>query len=161
MPMAALAKTLESAGCGAVRTYIQSGNVVFKSSLKSKPKLLAQLADATEAKFGFRPSILLLTDSDLHAAVANNPFASAEDESKTLHFFFLDGIPDSPDIEGIANLATPTERYALIDAVFYLHAPLGFGRSKLAAGAERKLGVAATARNYTTVRNLSAMLSAD
>jgi uncharacterized protein (DUF1697 family) len=39
-----------------------------------------------------------------------------------------------------------------------LHAPDGFGRSKLAAGLERKLGVPTTARNYSTIQNLSAML---
>lgn len=105
MPMAALATTLESAGCRSVRTYIQSGNVVFTSSSRSKPK--------------------------------------------------------SPDINGITKLAISSERFQLIDYVFYLHAPDGFGRSKLAAGAERKLGVPLTARNYTTIHNLSEMLDAD
>jgi uncharacterized protein (DUF1697 family) len=54
-----------------------------------------------------------------------------------------------------------TERYELIDSVFYLYAPDGFGRSKLAAGAERKLGEPATARNFTTIQKLSEMLNAD
>ncbi|MFM7384965.1 MAG: DUF1697 domain-containing protein [Betaproteobacteria bacterium] len=161
MPMAALATTLESAGCHSVRTYIQSGNVVFMSSSKSKPNLTKKLGDATEYQFGFRPNILLLTDTDFRSAVANNPFTDAIPQPNTLHFFFLDSKPESPDIDGIAELAIASERFQLIDTVFYLHAPDGFGRSKLAAGAERKLGVATTARNYSTIHNLSDILNAD
>jgi uncharacterized protein (DUF1697 family) len=158
MPMAALATAFESAGCRSVRTYIQSGNVVFTSPLKSRPSLTKRLGDATEAQFGFRPNVLLLTDTEFRAAVANNPFIDAIREPKTLHFFFLDSKPESPDIRGMAELAIPSERYQLIDNVFYLHAPDGFGRSKLATGAERKIGVPTTARNYTTIHNLSRML---
>lgn len=158
VPMATLAATLHSAGCRSVRTYIQSGNVVFTSSSKSKTNLARRLADATEAQFGFRPDILLLSVADFRSAVEKNPFTDAVREPKTLHFFFLDSKPESPDTNGIAELAIPSERFQLIDKVFYVHAPDGFGRSKLAAGVERKLGVPTTARNYTTIHNLSAML---
>ena len=161
MPMAVLAKTLESVGCISIRTYIQSGNVVFLSSLRSKATITKRLDDATEAQFGFRPNIFLLTDTDFRSATANNPFTDAILEPKTLHFFFLDSKPDSPNIKDLAELAIPSERFQLIDAVFYLHTPDGFGRSKLAAGLERKLGVPATARNYTTIHNLSEMLNVD
>ncbi len=158
MPMAALARTLDAVGCQSVRTYIQSGNVVFASASKSKLKLSATLGDAVEAEFGFRPSILLLTKPEFLTAVASNPFRNAISEPKTLHFFFLESKPAAPDLDGIAQLATPTERFQLIDTVFYLHTPDGFGRSKIAAGAERKLGVPATARNYSTIHSLTEML---
>ena len=161
MPMAALTATFQSAGCGSVRTYIQSGNVVFTSPEKSRQKLSKRLGDAIEDQFGFRPSVLLLTEGEFRAAVANNPFRSAVTEPKTLHFFFLDSVPKSPDMKGIEKLALPTERYKLVDAIFYLHTPDGFGRSKLAAGAERRLGEPATARNFTTIQKLSEMLDAE
>lgn len=160
MPMAILAKTLESVGCHSVRTYIQSGNVVFTSPSKSKTSLTKKLGDATEAQFGFRPNILLLTEKEFRSAVASNPFTDATIEPKTLHFFFLESKPESPDVEGLAKLALETERFQLVDAVFYLYAPDGFGRSKLAAGAERNLGVLATARNYSTIVHLLDMLDA-
>lgn len=161
IPMAALTTAFESAGCRSVRTYIQSGNVVFASPVKSKQDLSKRLGDAIEDKFGFRPSTLLLSAGDFRAAVANNPFLDAIAEPKTLHFFFLDSPPSSPDMNAIDKLALPTERFELIGAVFYLHTPEGFGRSKLAAGAERKLGEPATARNYTTIQHLSEMLDAE
>lgn len=158
MAMASLAMTLESAGCRSVRTYIQSGNVVFTSSSRSKPNLTRRLGDAIEAAFEFRPNILLMTDTDFRSAIAKNPFSDAIREPKTLHFFFLQSKPELPDVDGIDKLAIPSERFELIDSVFYLHAPEGFGRSKLAAGAERKLGVSTTARNYKTIASLSEML---
>jgi uncharacterized protein (DUF1697 family) len=77
VPMASLAKTFESVGCRSVRTYIQSGNVVFASQTKSKQKLRQCLGDAMEIQFGFRPSILLLSVDDFRAAVENNPFLDA------------------------------------------------------------------------------------
>lgn len=160
MPMTALARTLEHAGCVDVRTYIQSGNVVFASPLKSKTALAKQLGDAIESEFAFRPQVLLLSAAEFNAAVTNNPFPHAVDAPKSLHFFFLEGPPKSPDLAGIAKLAASTEHYRLIDAVFYLHAPEGIGRSKLAAGVERKLGTATTARNYSTILKLSQMLIA-
>ncbi|MFN7733985.1 MAG: DUF1697 domain-containing protein [Pirellula sp.] len=161
IPMATLASTLASAGCRSVRTYIQSGNVVFTHSSTSQLTLAKRLGDATESQFGFRPSILLLTDKDFRNAVANNPFTDAVAEPKSLHFFFLESKPKSPAVEEMAALAIPSERFQIIDKVLYLHAPDGFGRSKLAAGAERKLGVPTTARNYTTIQNLSEMLDAN
>lgn len=161
MPMAALKATFESAGCSSVQTYIQSGNVIFASASKSKQNLGKRLGDAIEDQFGSRPKILLLSEGDFRAALGNNPFLDAVAEPKTLHFFFLDSPPKSPDIEGIDRLALSSERFELIDAVFYLHTPEGFGRSKLAAGAERKLGEPATARNYTTIQTLSEMLDAE
>jgi uncharacterized protein (DUF1697 family) len=161
IPMAELTSTLEAIGCRSVQTYIQSGNVVFDCSSKSKRNLSVHLGDAIVSQFGFRPDIILLTDDEFRIAIKNNPFQDAESEPKTLHFFFLDSVPDSPDMEAIAKLATATERYRLIDTVFYLYAPEGFGRSKLAAGAERKLGVPVTARNYNTIRSLSSILDGD
>ena len=161
LPMAELKSTFESAGCSSVQTYIQSGNVVFASSIKSRQSLNKRLGDAIEEEFGFRPSVLLLTESDFRDAVANNPFAKVVADPKTLHFFFLDSIPKSPDLKGLDKLASATERYELIGSVLYLYAPDGFGRSKLAAGAEGKLGEAATARNLTTIQKLGDMLSAN
>tara|TARA_R110002073_G_scaffold41466_8_gene117082 strand:+ start:4778 stop:5317 length:540 start_codon:yes stop_codon:yes gene_type:complete len=161
MPMAELRTTLEAAGCCSVRTYIQSGNVVFTSPNQSKRKLVKHLGDAIEDQFGFRPAILLLSKDDFRTAVASNPFLDAIAAAKTLHFFFLDSAPRSPDIDTLTKLATSTERFKLVDTVFYLHSPDGIGRSKLAAGVERKLGVPATARNFRTIQALSEILDAE
>ena len=101
---------------------------------------------------------LLLPRSNLLAAVPSALTSKVATSSSRL---LRDPNLTSPDINGITKLAISSERFQLIDSVFYLHAPDGFGRSKLAAGAERKLGVPLTVRNYTTIHNLSEMLGAD
>lgn len=157
MPMTTLAKVLEKAGCSSVRTYIQSGNVVFDSKSKSESSVSKKIGDAIESEFQYRPELFLLTVDQLQSAIANNPFQQVISEPKSLHFYFLAATPKSPDLAGLVKAAT-TERFKLIDSVFYLHAPDGLGKSKLAGLVERKLGVSATARNYSTVQKLSAML---
>jgi uncharacterized protein (DUF1697 family) len=104
---------------------------------------------------------MLLTDRDFRSAIANKPFPEATTEPKTLHFFFLDAKLKSPYLNGLAKLAIPSERFQVVDNVFYLSAPDGFGRSRLAAGVERILDVATTVRNYSTIETLVSMLDAD
>lgn len=159
MPMANLKSVFESLDCKHVQTYIQSGNVVFDSRIKSKRTLTNLLLNATEEEFGFRPQLLLLTTAEFVAAGENNPFTKAAGEPKSLHFFFLESNPTSPDLDSLNERAIESEQFKLVDSVFYLHAPDGIGRSKLAAVVERKLGLAATARNYATVNRLAEMLA--
>ncbi|EMI23217.1 DUF1697 domain-containing protein [Rhodopirellula europaea] len=161
LPMAALRSTLESIGCQTVRTYIQSGNVVFTCESTSKPKLARRIAHAVDETFGFLPQVMLLTPDEFRVAVTNNPFPDAAAFPKTLHFFFLSATPDDPDLASIADLASETERFELIGDVFYLHTPDGFGTSKLAKGVERKLGVATTARNHSTIEKLASLLDSE
>lgn len=88
-----------------------------------------------------------------------NPFREGEAEPSTLHLGFLDSVPPRPDRAALKALATETERFALKGRVFYLHAPDGIGRSKLAAAAERKIGVPMTMRNWRTVGKLRELLA--
>ncbi|KLU01884.1 hypothetical protein RISK_006068 [Rhodopirellula islandica] len=159
LPMAALRSILESIGCQSVLTYIQSGNVVFSCEPSSKEAIAERIADAVDENFGFRPQVMLLTKDEFQSTVANNPFADAVAAPKTLHYFFLSTPPVHRDLATLAELATATERFDLIENVFYLHAPDGFGTSKLANSVERKLGVATTARNHSTIEKLASLLN--
>ena len=91
-------------------------------------------------------------------AVDSNPFPKAVSDPKTLHFLFLAEPAADPDTEALDDMKTTSEEYKLTDGVFYLHAPDGIGRSKLAANAEKHLGVVATGRNYRTVDKLLSMV---
>ncbi|QDT05565.1 hypothetical protein K227x_39660 [Rubripirellula lacrimiformis] len=157
MPMGELKASLESVKCKDVRTYVQSGNVVFRSAMKNKRNLSTRLLDAVEKDFSFRPRLTLMTADELRAAADCNPFPQGTDQPKTLHFFFLAESPAAPDIEGIENAATDSEAYRLANLVFYLWTPDGFGKSKLAASVQRRLGVPTTARNYSTVLQIIRM----
>lgn len=160
LPMARLREILGAGGLTDVRTYIQSGNVVFQSDETDRSALARHIGDAIEAGVGFRPAVMVLTNEALNTAVERNPFADQVADHKTLHFYFLAEPPANPDFAALTALQSPTERFRLDDAVFYLFAPDGIGRSKLAAQVERHLGVAATARNLRTVEKLRGLAAA-
>lgn len=159
LPMAELRELFAGAGCADVRTYIQSGNVVFRAKDVERGELAARLAVAIEEAKGFRPAIMLLTREELEAAVEANPFPKAVSNPKSLHLWFLSREPEDPDLDALDDLRTPTEHYELRGAVLYLWAPDGIGRSKLAGRAERAVGVEATARNWRTVEKLRELAS--
>ena len=159
LPMAELRSDLESLNLHNVRTYIQSGNVVFDSATKTSKSLTERIAQRIEERHGFRPHLFLLSREDLLTAIESNPFPRAVSDPKTLQFYFLAEPTSNPDMEALDGVKTPTERFELVDGVFYLHAPDGIGGSKLAASAEKHLGVVVTARNYRTVDKLLSMVA--
>jgi uncharacterized protein (DUF1697 family) len=154
LPMKDLKTLMEKNDCRDVRTYIQSGNVVFRSQHSDAATLERRLREAVERSHGFAPHVLALTRRDLEKAAAGNPFPQAVADHKSVHVFFLAATPERPDTIGLDRLRKTSERFALKGRFFYLHTPEGFGTSKLAKGAERLLGVPATARNWRTVTTL-------
>lgn len=155
--MPELAAMLAGLGAKNVKTYIQSGNAVFQTEEQNLAQLPQNLTVAIKQRKGFEPYVLLLTLAELEKAIAENPFPEAEADPKTLHLGFLAFTPDHPDMQKIAALKTASERFYLSDSVFYLYAPEGVGRSKLAAGVEKLLGVPMTDRNWRTVCKLREM----
>ena len=155
LPMNDLVAVLENLGARDVGTYVQSGNAVFLSEETDASSLSGRIGAAIEEGHGFEPRVLLLGSEELERAVRSNPFPEAE--PKTLHLYFLESSPERPDLGALEGIKGDRERFVLGDGVFYLHAPNGVGRSKLAANAEKLLGVPATARNWRTVRKVSEM----
>ena len=156
LPMKKLAAVLEGLGLKKVQTYIQSGNVVFQTKTKSTQKLAGAIGAAVGQSHGFVPQVLVLSIQELRNAIASNPFPDGENEPKSLHLFFMESSPVSPDLARLASLQSESERFQLVGTVFYLHAPDGIGRSKLAANVEKVLGVTGTGRNW---RSVNAILS--
>lgn len=157
LPMKELVSILEDIGLWNVRTYIQSGNAVFKSRETDAGLLSNRISAEIETSHGFEPKVLLLELEEIEKVVAANPFPDAEFEPKTLHLHFLASEPRTPDLDALEDIKADSERFVLKAGVFYLHAPDGIGRSKLAANAERLLGVPITARNWRTVRKVIEM----
>jgi uncharacterized protein (DUF1697 family) len=158
LPMKDLVTLLEDLGAQNVKTYIQSGNVVFQSEETNASLLSNDISVAIKMRRGLEPRVLLLEPRELERVVESNPFREAESEPKTLHVYFLASVPPTPDLDALESLRGDDERFALKDGAFYLHAPDGIGRSKLAANAEKLLGVSATARNWRTVCKIVAMV---
>lgn len=154
VPMKELVKLMEAHGFSNVKTYIQSGNVVFRSSAKPKD----EIGRLIEKEFGFKPEVFVLSGADLKTALTSNPYKTGE--GKTVHFFFCDQEPESVDYEFLESLRAKSEEYKLVGKVFYLHAPEGIGRSKLVEKMGKGFtGVTMTARNLNTINKLAEMLA--
>ena len=154
LPMKELQELLSELGCIDVVTYIQSGNVVFRHKGAQSSKLSKTIRQAVLDRFHFEPHVLLMSVKSLQSALQSNPFPAATENPKTLHLYFLSAIPTDVDIDGLEKLKSTSENCRLIEQVFYLHAPDGIGRSKLAARAEKLLGVPATGRNWRTAQKI-------
>ncbi len=157
LPMKELASVLECMGLENVHTYIQSGNVVFQSTTTDANQLSQAIRTAVGESHGLAPEVLVLSIDDLHEAIAFCPFTKGDPDPKTLHLFFLASIPTDPDLDRLDEIRSTSERFQLAGLVFYLHAPEGIGRSKLAANVERAIGVTGTGRNWRTVTKLMSM----
>lgn len=154
MPMLELRRMLESLGASSVKTYLQSGNAVLTHTDRSPSHLKDRIESAVLSHFGFQSSLLLLSPKELLEAIATSPFAKEAEDPKSVHLCILTGAPRSPDLAALSRLQSETERYFLRGRYFYLHAPDGVGRSRLAKGYEKSLGVTATARNWRTIAAL-------
>src|SRR4030095_6324133 len=153
LPMRELAVALEGIGLKDVRTYIQSGNVVF-SSAKSAARLAGEIEGCIEKKFGFHSKTFVLSVPELQRAAKGNPFPQADEAPQTLHLFFLAKPAKAAQLDAMTELKAKSEQFVLKNKVFYFYTPQGFGISKLAAKAEGLLGRDATARNWRTVGKL-------
>ncbi len=145
LPMADLRALCTKLGFKDVRTYIQSGNIVFDSPLDAA-QVKAKLERALAARLGKPCRVLVRTAAELKAIVRRNPFPEAE--PNRLIVMFLD---DAPGKAAIAGVKPPGgERLSLHGRELYIHFPDGMGKSKL------KLPFAdtGTGRNLNTVRKV-------
>jgi uncharacterized protein (DUF1697 family) len=159
VPMKALASALEAAGFQSVRTYIQSGNILFRSTSSDAGALASRIGRLIERNFSCAPVVVVLSRAKLAAAIRGNPFPDADGNHKSLHLYFLASRPRSPDLDSLACLDAGREAFRLKGSVFYLSTPDGFADSVLRSRIERCLGVPATARNWRTVNELLKLLS--
>jgi uncharacterized protein (DUF1697 family) len=157
--MEALRALHESLGLLDAQTYIQSGNVVFRATGRDLVSLAKKIGNAIEAKFGFRPGVILRTASDLREAIARNPFAARPgiDPRKLVVTFLLDDPGPEARKKALSIKADP-EELRIVSREVYVYYPDGMGRSKLpAALIEKTLQTPGTARNWNTVTKLLEM----
>jgi uncharacterized protein (DUF1697 family) len=151
-----LTKLYESLGFKNVRTYIQSGNVVFYSSEKDVVKLILSIENKIEEIFGFDVKVFIKTTGELSRILENNPFREINENS--IYVTFLSGIPVDPNHEKIMAAKNPSEVYAIAGNVIYFNCPTGYGKTKLNNNFfEKILQVTATTRNWNTVNKLFEM----
>ncbi|MDX1811735.1 MAG: DUF1697 domain-containing protein [Gammaproteobacteria bacterium] len=158
--MADLKSLYEKSGFNQVRTYIQSGNVLFESKIKDKADIRQTLETVIENHYGFKVPVDVRTKKDFQAIVKACPYEEAklaENGTKIL-VSFLSRTPTASQRVEMEKHAVAPERLICNKDVIYLFCPNGYGKSKLSnTFIESKLGLTATTRNWKTVCTLLEM----
>ncbi len=161
LPMKQLVEMFTDAKCVNVRSYIQSGNVVFAAPPKVAKGLPDLLGRKIEDRFGFSAPIVLRNREEMQKVLRNNPFLKAGMPEITRHVYFLADQPSAAAIKSLDPDRSPGDRFKVVGREIYLHLPNGMGRSKLSSAYfDSKLLTVATARNWATVLKLLEMMSA-
>ncbi|UJH66255.1 DUF1697 domain-containing protein [Allomuricauda sp. SCSIO 65647] len=157
--MVDLRSSLEKKGFDAVQTYIQSGNIVFKTDNKKIAELEEGIKKLIFEDFGFDVPVLVKTAKDLKSILRHNPF-SKEENTKQLFFVLLRQPPSKLLVDEFNELKFEGEDFHITDACVYLNCKIGYGKAKLNNNLiEKKLKVEATARNLRTMQKLIEMAS--
>ena len=158
--MAELREGMAQSGLHGVRTYVQSGNVVFEAESGEPGEHAAAIERLIAHDFGLESRVLVLTSQGLAQIAAANPFLATGADERSLHATFLFTPVAQTDFEVLRPPAQDGEEAALVGPVVYLHLPHGYGRSKLGnAYFERALRTPATTRNWRTVIALTGLCS--
>lgn len=155
VPMQALKALVEALGYTQVRTYIQSGNVVFRTAEAEPASVAGQMEEKIMAQFAFHVPVLVRRAGELQEALNRNPFLQQEVEKDKLHVTFLSDQPEPARFSTLAAGNYGTDQYHLGEREVFLYCPQGYGRTKLTnTYLENKLGRQATTRNLKTVQQL-------
>jgi len=155
--MAALKALYESLGFTGVVTYIQSGNVIFRAKEKNASSVSESIADGIGKKFGFEVTVIVRQPAELASVVKKNPFVGRRGIDETrLHVTFLRETPSAAFVKALAPLtAKSRDEHEVIGREIYLHCPNGYSKTLLNnTFFEKNLKVAATTRNWNTVKTL-------
>jgi uncharacterized protein (DUF1697 family) len=153
--MADLEALFVALGHADVATYIQSGNVVFTSPVDSPSTLARGIEERIAADLGLEVTVLLRTTDELSRVIEANPFVGGGADPAELHVTFLADEPDPAAAGAVDGGGFEPDEFRILGREVHLRCPDGYGRSKLNnAFWERRLGVAATTRNWRTVNKL-------
>jgi uncharacterized protein (DUF1697 family) len=138
------------------RTYVQSGNIIFRTKEKNSWSLVKTIQDAIERKFGFRPDVVLRSPDEFRAAILANPFSGRREvEPGKLLVTFLAGDPAPEARATLAALKAHPEELHLKGRELYIYFPNGAGKSKLPwASIGKLLKTTGTARNWNSVMKM-------
>jgi len=157
--MADLRALIAQLGLQDVMTYIQSGNVLFRSEDLSEEKLQRAIEEKIREVYQYEVKAMVILFSEWEHAYQNNPFLDAQDKAlKFLHLSYLSEVPDKEKYQILAQTISGEDEIALGYQCIYLFAPGSYSRSKFTNDyIEKKLGLRATARNWRTVSKLLEM----
>jgi uncharacterized protein (DUF1697 family) len=153
--MADLRDLFERHGHADVATYVQSGNVVSRSSARSTGAVERSISAAIAQDFGLDVAVLVRTPAQLEQVLVGNRFLAAGGDPKFLHVTFLATPPTPGRVVALDEWEHAPDEFHVAGREVFVCCPGGYGRTKINnAWFERKLGVLATTRNWKTVGQL-------
>ena len=153
--MDALRAVYESIGLNDVRTLLQSGNVVFRSSLNDRERLVKRITQELERQLELQVDVIVRTLAELADIVERGPVLSPHADPSKLLVMFLSGVPDAAAQAALGKWHKGPEMLEMRGPEIYLYYPEGVGRSKLSGAViENKLNTSGTARNWNTLQKL-------
>jgi uncharacterized protein (DUF1697 family) len=156
--MDALRAAYEAIGLQDVRTLLASGNVLFRSGLKDRDKLILRIKQQLERRFDLKIDVILRTLAEVARIVDGGPVLSPRADNSKLHVMFLASVPAAAAQTALLKWHKSKELKELVEPrgpEIYLYYPDGVGRSKLSSAViENKLDTAGTARNWNTLLKL-------
>ena len=155
LPMRDLAAMFTEAGCTEVRTYIQSGNVVFSATPMCVKQLPDVISQRIAERFGFRAPVILRTADEFRRVVTGNPFLKSDADAGPLHVAFLADLPDPRRVAALDPKRSPGDYLKVRGREIYLCLPNGVAGTKLSnAYFDSTLATTSTIRNWRTVLKL-------
>jgi len=143
-----------------VETYIQSGNVIFKSNEKlSDIEFAKKIEEEIYKKYDFQVPVIIRRIDEMKHIISANPFLKEENiDLKKIHVTFLSEVPDKKNVESIVSVDFSPDKFVIRRKEVYLYIPDSYGETKISNNFfEKKLKVKATTRNWNTVNKLSEM----
>jgi uncharacterized protein (DUF1697 family) len=159
MKMDKLRSTCQSLGFEDVKTYIQSGNIVFRAAKLSGAALVKKLGECIVRDFGFSADVITRTQEEMGRIIENNPLLKEKgiDESK-LHVVFLSEKPAPASLRKLQELTLSPDRVRSLGREIYFYFPNGVSGSSLwKHPLDREVGISGTMRNWNTVNKLYEM----
>ena len=139
-----------------VTTYIQSGNVIFRTAITDAMKISNLLERALLNHFGYPVTVLVRKKTEFKKIIEGNPYLGKKDvDVSNLHVTFLTQEPSDIIIEEVGRGSYGSDQFVACGREIYVYCPGGYGKTKLNNGFfEKKLCVGATTRNWNTVNTL-------
>jgi uncharacterized protein (DUF1697 family) len=162
LAMADLRRIVTDLGHEDVKTYLQSGNVAFDSTVRDAEKLASGIERALADELALTVPVLVRSGRELAAVAGGNPYADREDDPTRLLVAFLATPPKKSTVDALTVPGGENVSFTVTGREVFLHfVDGGYGRSKFTnAYLEKKLGVVSTSRNWKSVRALAEMTTA-
>ncbi len=155
--MTELSVLYKNLGFNDSETFIQSGNVIFRSDATlSIPDIALKIENAIHEKFNYNVPVLIRTPDEMRKFISVNPFLSETDFNPAkMAVLLLYEEPLKSQIQKVININYPPDKFRIIGREIFIYCPNGFGRTKLYTNFfEKKMGVTGTARNWNTINTI-------